>query len=134
MCGQYGKDCILCRTAAVNLPAIIAEQEGKAQYKFPYPVKGRAQGLSRGPPIPVVRVDIVAVSIIAIHFRPIFIVAIAAAATAMRQRCSLSPPACRTAPGACLVISDATVTLTATQSAANGRPDSNDGSAVIAMQ
>jgi hypothetical protein len=29
----------------------------------------------------------------------------------------------------CLVVSDATVTLTATQSAANGGPDGNNGSA-----
>jgi hypothetical protein len=41
---QYGKDSILCRAAAINLPAIVAEQEGMAQYNFPYPVKGRAQG------------------------------------------------------------------------------------------
>jgi hypothetical protein len=64
---QYGKDRILCRATTVNLPAIVAEQEGMAQYKFPYPVKGRAQGQSRGPPIPVVRVDVLAVSIVAIH-------------------------------------------------------------------
>ncbi len=105
-----------------------------AQYKFPYPVKGHAQGRSRGPPIPVVRVDVIAVGIVAICVRPIFIVAIAAAAAAARQRHSSSPPACRTAPGACLVISDATVTLTAAQSAADGGPDGNNGSAAIAMQ
>jgi hypothetical protein len=110
---QYGKDRILYRAATVNLPAIIAEQEGMAQYKFPYPVKGRAQGRSRGPPIPVVWVDVVAVGIVAIRVRPIFVVAIAAAAAAVRQRRSLSPPAPRTAQGACLVVSDATVTLTA---------------------
>jgi hypothetical protein len=130
---QYGKDRILCRTAAVNLPTIIAEQEGMAQYKFPYPVKGCAQGQSRGPPIPVVWVDIVAVGIVSIRVRPIFVVAIAAAAAAAQQRCSLSPPACRTAPGACLVVSNATLTLAA-QSAADGGPDGNDGSAAIAMQ
>ncbi len=64
MRAQHGKDRILCRTAAVNLPTIVAEQEGMAQYKFPYPVKGRTQGRSRGPPITVVRVDIVAVGIV----------------------------------------------------------------------
>jgi hypothetical protein len=64
MRAQHGKDRILCRAAAVNLPALVAEQEGMAQYKFPYPVKGRAQGRSQGPPIPVVRVDIVTVGII----------------------------------------------------------------------
>ncbi len=131
---QLRKDRILCRAAAVNLPAIVAEQEGMVQYKFLYPVKGRAQGQSRGPPIPVVRVDVVAIGIITIRIRPIFVVAIAAAAAAVRQRRSSSPPARRTAPGACLVVSDATVMLTAGQSAANGGPDGNDGSAAIAMQ
>jgi hypothetical protein len=131
---QYGKDRILCRAAAVNLPAIVAEQEGMAQYKFPYPVKGRAQGRSRGPPIPVVRVNVIAVSIIAIRVHPIFVVAIAAAAAAVRQRRSLSPPARRTAPGACLVVSNATVMLMATQSVADGGPYGNDVSAAIAMQ
>jgi hypothetical protein len=111
---QYGKDRILCRVAAVKLPTIVAEQEGMAQYKFPYPVKGRTQGQSRGPPIPVVWVDIVAVGIIAIRVRPIFVAAIAAAAAAARQRHSSSPPARHTAPGACLVVSDATVMLTST--------------------
>jgi hypothetical protein len=72
----------LCRATAVNLPAIIAEQEGMAQYKFPYPVKGRAQGQSRGSPIPVVRVNIVAVGIVAIRIHPIFVVVIAATAAA----------------------------------------------------
>jgi hypothetical protein len=134
MRAQYGKDRILCRAAAVNLSAIVAEQEGMAQYKFPYPVKGCAQGRSRGPPIPVVRINVVAVGIVAIRVRPIFVVAIAAAAAAARQRRSLSPPACRTAPGACLVVSDAAVMLTAAQSAADGGPDGNDGSAAIAMQ
>ncbi len=131
---QYGKDPILCRAAAVNLPAIVAEQEGMAQYKFSYPVKGRAQGRSRGPPIPVIRVEVIAVGIVAIPVRPIFVIAIAAAATAMRQRRSLSPPARRTAPGACLVVSNATATLMAAQSVADGGPDDNDGSAAIAMQ
>ncbi len=131
---QYGKDRILCRAAAVNLPAIVAEQEGMAQYEFPYLVKGRAQGQSRGPPIPVAWVDVVAVGIIAIRVHPIFFVAIAATAAAARQRRSSPPPARRTAPGACLVISDATVTLTAAHSAADGGPDGNDGSAAIAMQ
>jgi hypothetical protein len=107
-----------------------------AQYKFPYPVKGCAQGQSRGPPIPVVRVDVVPISIVAIRIRPIFDVAItaAAAAAAVQQLRSLSPPAHRTAPGVCLVVSNATVTLTATQSAVDGRLDGNDGSAAIAMQ
>jgi hypothetical protein len=133
-CAQYRKDHILCRAAAVNLPAIVAEQEGMAQYKFPYPVKGRVQGRSRGPPIPIVRVDIIAVGIAAIRIRPIFVVAIAAATAAVQQRRSLSPPARRTAPGACLVVSNATVTLTAAQSVADGGPDGNDGSVAIAMQ
>jgi hypothetical protein len=124
----------LCSAATVNLPAIVAEQEGMAQYKFPYSVKGRAQGQSRGSPIAVIRVDVIAVSIVAIRVRPIFVVAIAAAAAAARQRRSSSPPARCTAPGVCLVISDATVTLTAAQSAADGGPDGNDGSAAIAMQ
>ncbi len=39
-----------------------------------------------------------------------------------------------TAPGACLVVSNATVMLTAAQSAADGGLDGIDGSAVIAMQ
>ncbi len=82
MNAQYEKDRILCRAAAINLPAIIAEQEGMAQYKFPYPVKGCAQGQSWGPPIPVVRVDVVAVGIGTIRVHPIFVVAIAAAAAA----------------------------------------------------
>jgi hypothetical protein len=129
---QYGKDRILCRAAAVNLPAIVAEQEGMAQYKFPYPAKGRAQGRSQGPTIPVVWVDVVAVGIVTIRVRPIFVVAIAAAAAAAQQRRSSSPPARRTAPGACLVVSGATVTLTAAQSAADGGPDGNNGSAAIA--
>ena len=126
----------MCRAAAVNLPAIVAEQEGMAQYKFPYPVKGHAQGRSWGSPIPVVWVDVVAVGIFAIRVCPIFVITIAAttAAAAVRQRYSLSPPARRTAPGACLVVSDATVTLTAAQSAADGGTDGNDGSAAIAMQ
>ncbi len=89
---------------------------------------------SQGPPIPVIRVNVVNVGIIAIRVRPIFVVAIAAAAAAAGQRCSLSPPACRTVPGACLVVSNATVTLTAAQSVANGGPDGNNGSAAIAMQ
>jgi hypothetical protein len=131
---QYRKDRILCRAAAVNLPAIVAEQEGMAQYKFPYPVKGRAQGRSQGPPIPVVRVGVIAVGIVAIHVHPIFVVAITAATAAARQRHSLSPPARRTAPGACLVVSDLTVTLTTAQSAADGGPGGNNGSAAIAMQ
>ena len=134
MRAQHGKDRILCHAAAVNLPAIVAEQEGMAQYKFPYHVKGPALGRSRGPPIPVVRVDVVTVSIIAIRVSPIFVVAIIAAAPAAGQHHSSSPPACRTAPGACLVVSDATVTLTAAQSVADGGPDGNDGSAAIAMQ
>jgi hypothetical protein len=134
MRAQYGKDRILCRATAVNLPAIVAEQEGMTQYKFPYPVKGRAQGRSQGPPIPVVRVNVIAIGIVAIHIHLIFVVAIAAAVAAARQRRSSSPPARRTAPGACLVVSNATVTLTAAQSAADGRPDGNDGSAAIAMQ
>jgi hypothetical protein len=112
MRAQYGKDRILCRAAAVNLPTIVAEQEGIAQYKFTYPVKGRAQGRSRGPPIPVVQVNIVAVGIVAICVHPIFVVAIATAAAAAGRRSS-SPPARRTVPGACLVVYDATVTLTA---------------------
>jgi hypothetical protein len=124
----------LCRATAVNLPTIVAEQEGMAQYKFPYPVKGRTQGRSRGSPIPVIRVDVVAVGIVAIRIRPIFVVAIAAAAAAARQRHSSSPLAHCTAPGACLVVSNATVTLMAAQSAANGGQDGNDGSAAIAMQ
>jgi hypothetical protein len=61
---QHGKDRILCHAATINLPAIVAEQEVMAQYKFPYPVKGRTQGRSRGPPIPVVWVNIVAVGIV----------------------------------------------------------------------
>jgi hypothetical protein len=130
---QYGKDRILCCTTVINLPAIVAEQEGMAQYKFPYPVKGRAQGRSRGPPIPVIWVDIVAVGIVAIRVRPIFVVAIAATAAA-RQCHSSSLPARRTAPGACLVVSNATVTQTAAQSVADGGPNGNDGSAAIAMQ
>jgi hypothetical protein len=137
MRAQYGKDCILCRTAAVNLPAIVAEQEGMAQYKSPYPIKGHAQGRSQGPTIPVVQVDVIAVGIIAIRVHPIFVVAIAAAAAAAaaaRQHCILSPPAHRAAPGACLVVSEATVALTAAQSAADGGPDGNNGSAAIAMQ
>ncbi len=136
MHAQYGKDRTLCRAAAVNLPAIVAEQEGMAQYKFPYPVKGRAQGQSRGSPIPVVRVDVIAVGIVAIRICPIFVIAVTAtaAAAAARQRRSSSPPARRTAPGACLVISDATVMLTAAQSAADSGPDGKDGSAAIAMQ
>ncbi len=105
-----------------------------AQYKFPYPVKGHAQGRSRGPPIPVIRVNVLAVSIVAIRVRPIFVVAIAAAAAPARQRCSSSPPARRTAPGACLVVSNATATLMAAQSAAYGGPDGNDSSVAIAMQ
>jgi hypothetical protein len=133
-CTQYRKDRILCRAAAINLLAIVAEQEGMAQYKIPYPVKGCAQGRSRGPPIPVVRVNVVAIGIVAIHVSPIFVVAIAAAAAAARQHHSSSPPACCTAPGACLVVSNITVTLTAAQSVANGGPDGNDGSAAIAMQ
>ncbi len=133
-CAQYEKDRILCRATAVNLPAIVAEQEGMAHYKFPYPVKGRAQGQSRGPLIPVVRVKVIAVGIVAIRIRPIFVVPIAIAATTARQRRSSSPPAHRTAPGACLVVSNATVTLTAPQSATDGGPDGNDGSVVIAMQ
>jgi hypothetical protein len=124
----------LCRAAAIILLAIVAEQEGMAQYEFPYPVKGRAQGRSRGLPIPVVRVNIVAVGIVAIRIYPIFVVAIVAAAATVGQHRSLSPPACCTAPGACLVISKATVTLTATQTAADSGPDGNDGSAAIAMQ
>jgi hypothetical protein len=134
MRAQYGKDRILCRAAAVNLPAIVAEQKGMAQYKFPYPVKGCAQGRSRGPPIPVVWGDVVAIGIITIRVRLIFFVAIAAAAAAAGQRHSSSPPACRTAPGACLVVSNATVTLRVAQSAADGGPDGNNGSAAIAMQ
>jgi hypothetical protein len=131
---QYGKDHILWRATAVNLPAIVVEQEGMAQYKFPYPVKGRTQGQSRGPTIPVVRVDVVAVSIVAIHVHPIFVIAIATAAAAAQQRHSLSPQAHCTAPGACLAISNAAVTLPATKSAANNGLDGNDGSAAIAMQ
>jgi hypothetical protein len=124
----------LCRAAAINLPAIVAEQEFMAQYKFPYPVNGRRQGRSRGSPIPVVRVDVITVGIVAIRVHPIFVVAIAAAAAAAQQRHSSSPPAHHTAPGACLVISDATVMLTTAQSAADGGPDGNNGSAGIAMQ
>jgi hypothetical protein len=124
----------LCRVATVNLPAIVAEQEGMAQYKFPYPVKGHAQGQLREPPIPVVRVEVVAVGIVTIRVRPIFVVAIAATTAAARQCRSSSPPARRTAPGACLAVSDATATLTAAQSVADGGPDGNDGSAAIAMQ
>ncbi len=134
MRAQYRKDRILCCAATVNLPAIIAEQEGMAQYKFPYLVKGRKQGQSQGSPIPVIRVDVVAVSIVTICICPILVVTIAAAAAAVWQRRSSSPPACCTAPGVCLVISDATVTLTAAQSVADGGPDGNDGSAAIAMQ
>ncbi len=87
-----------------------------------------------GPPIPVVLVNVVAIGIVTIRVRPIFVVAFAAAAAAPRQRRSSSPPARRTAPGVCLVVSDATVTLTAAQSAADSGPDGNDGSAAIAMQ
>jgi hypothetical protein len=128
---QTGKNRILCHAAAVNLPAIVAEKEGMAQYKFPYPVKGRSQGQSWGPPIPVIQADVIAVVIVAIRVCPIFVVAIAAATAAARQRHSSSPPACLTAPEACLVVTNATVTLTAAQSAAEGRPDGNDGSAAM---
>jgi hypothetical protein len=131
---QYGKDHILCRATAVNLPTIVAEQEGMAQYEFPFPVKGHAQGRSWGPPIPIIWVDIIAVGIVAIRVHLIFVIGIAAAAAAAQQRHSLSPPARRTAPGAYLVVSDATVTLTAAQSVANGGLDGNDGSVAIAMQ
>ncbi len=131
---REGKDRILCGAAAVNLPAIVAEKEGMAQYKFPYPVKGRAQGRSRGPPIPINRVNVLAVGIIAIRVRPIFVIVIAATAAAVQQRRSSSPPACHTAPGACLVVFNATVTLTAAQSAANGGLDGNNSSAANAMQ
>jgi hypothetical protein len=123
--------------AAVKLPAVIAEREGAAQYEFPYPVKGRAQGRSRGPPIPVIRVGVVAVGIVAIRVRPIFVVAIAtatAAAVAVRRCRSSSSPARCIAPGACLVVSNTAVMLKAAQSAANGGPDGDDGSAEIAMQ
>ncbi len=134
MRAQYEKDRILCHAAAVILLTIVAEQEGMVQYKFPYPVKGRTQGRSRGPPIPVVRVNVIAVGIVTIRVRLIFIIAIAATAAAVQQHRSSSPPARRTAPGACLVISNATVTLTAAQSAADGGLDGNDGSTAIAMQ
>ena len=39
-----------------------------------------------------------------------------------------------TTTAAVTLVSNAAATLTATQSAANGRPDGNDGSAAIAMQ
>jgi hypothetical protein len=82
MRAQYRRDRIFCCAAAVNLPTIVAEQEGMAQYEFPYPVKGRTQSQSWGPLIPVVRVDVIAVGIVAIRVRLIFVVVIAASAAA----------------------------------------------------
>ena len=69
---NMGQTCILCHAAAINLTTVIAEQEGVAQHKFPDPVEGRAQGQPLGPPIPVVRVDVVAVGIVAICICLIF--------------------------------------------------------------